>query len=222
MPLDIAAEVKWGRDCWSDYENDVVMTYEKEGHTNQSITSRPGKTSSLDPFRITPLQEEEVEIRAYIRVTSSYFPWSSRRHGEGTLTCTVSDLLQSPKTLVLVGKGAGDNKIVFTATTPDPKQRSGFHTERTDYHRILGLGAPIDCRVSLATDSSREPQLFDVAKDPGPLAPIGLPLLRDREKRDAKYIHEQDGFRIELTFSSLPVVPDILWDAALLSERAPP
>jgi hypothetical protein len=219
VPLDIAAKVAWGNDCWSDYENKVVMTYEKEDHTNEFITSRAGKTALLQPFRITPLQEEGVEINVHIRVTSSYFALSSRRHGKGTLTCTVSDLLQSPQTLTLDGTGAGGNKIVFTATTSDPKQRSGFHTERGEYQRILGLGSPIECRVALATDSSRDQQSFDAAKDPGPLAPIGLPLLRDREKRDAKYIYEQDGFRIELKFSSLPVVPDILWDAALLSRE---
>jgi hypothetical protein len=220
VPLDITPEVRWGRDCWHGYDNKVVLTYDTKEHTNESITSRSGKTSFLTPFRITPLQEETLAISTRIRVTDgTWFVYSSRHHGEGTLKCSVRDLLQSPQTLSLRGTGANGNEIVFRAATSEPQQRSGFHTERTEYPVSFGLGAPIDCRVYLATDSSRDRHSFDAANDPGPLAPLGLPLLRDRQKPEAKYVHEQDGFMIELRFTSLPVVPAVLWDAAFLAEE---
>jgi hypothetical protein len=220
VPLDITPEVNWGRDCWDGYDNKVVLACESKEHTNKSITSRPRKTSVLETVRIAPHQQDQVEINAYIRVTDDkYFYWSSTKHGQGTLQCTVRDLLQSPQTLRLHGTGANGNAIVFRATTSDPKQRSGFHTGRTEYPVTFGLGAPIECRVYLETDSSRDRHSFDAAKDPGPLAALGLPLLRDRQKPEAKYVHEQDGFTIEVRFTSLPVVPAVLWDAALLAKE---
>jgi hypothetical protein len=223
VPLDITAKIEWGPNCWNNHENTVFLTCASMEHKNDHVKSSAGKTAPLKPFRATLLQDKAVEIKARIVVADSVFLVSSRSHGEGTLKCSVSDLLRSPQAMPLSGAGAGGNRIVFTATTPTPDQRNGFHTERKEYHHIFRHGGPIECQVSLATGDRTSQYSFDVAKPPGPLASIGLPLLRERAKTEVKcgHDHEPDRFRIDVIFSNLPVVPDLLWDAAPSPRAAP-
>lgn len=218
VPLDITPEVQWGRKCWDGYENKVVFSCEGVDHVRSSVKSVPEKTTALAPFRIS-LPHDRVDIHTRVEVTSSVFVWSYRNHGEGTLECSAGDLLASPQTLTLKGTGANGNTVTFKATSAEPLRRSGFHTEQTEYQASLGLGAPIDCRIYLATEDTRVRHSFDAAKDPGPLAPLGLPLLRDRQKSEIKHVHEENGFTIEVRFASLPLAPALLWDAALLASE---
>jgi hypothetical protein len=99
-----------------------------------------------------------------------------------------------------------------------------FKTKRPSYQITLGLGVPVTCSVSVhdgAEDKWRNLHEFELTTDRGPLAAIGLPLIRPDQPEVTKLLR-WDGMELTLEFSGFPRVPPLLLDAAMsVKEREP-
>jgi hypothetical protein len=114
--------------------------------------------------------------------------------------------LQSP------GQGSVDYGL-------EPSRKSdtelSFTTKQPAYQIILGLGIPVTAKLSVhdaAEDRWQTLHEFDLTDEQGPLAPLGLPLLR-RDQREVAKLLRWEGMELKMEFSDFPRVPPLIWDA---------
>ncbi len=93
-----------------------------------------------------------------------------------------------------------------------------FKTKQKDYPITLGLGTPITIVLSIydnGEDKWITLEQFDLTTEPGPLAPLGLPLIRHDQEKITKLLRLQKlKLEMKLEFSDFrPLVPKLLWDA---------
>lgn len=99
-----------------------------------------------------------------------------------------------------------------------------FNTKRPFYQITLGLGVPVTAIVSvhdMAEDKWRKLHEFDLTSEPGPLASLGLPLLRRDQPEVAKLL-QWEGMELKLEFSGFPRVPPLIWDASPSAKERKP
>jgi hypothetical protein len=123
--------------------------------------------------------------------------------------------LQSP------GQGSVDYGL-------EPSRKSDtellFTTKRPTYQIMLGLGTPVTSRLSVhdgAEDKWHKLHEFDLTTEQGPLAPLGLPLLRRDQPEVAKLLR-WEGMELKLEFSGFPRVPPLIWDATASGKERKP
>jgi len=92
-----------------------------------------------------------------------------------------------------------------------------YRTERESDQIALGLGTPVICSLylqdSMDGDKWRKLHDFDLTIEQGPLASIGLPLVRPGQAEITKVLR-WEGMELNVEFSGFPRVPALLWDAA--------
>jgi hypothetical protein len=95
-------------------------------------------------------------------------------------------------------------------------RNSSFTTKHAVYSVMRGLGEPITVRLSVynsADNKWNELEQRDLTSEPGPLAPLGLPLLHRSQSAVTKVLSWPQGMHLKLEFSGLPEVPSLIWDA---------
>lgn len=110
----------------------------------------------------------------------------------------------------------------------EPNRKSdtelSYNTKRPSYQITLGLGVPVTSGVSvhdMAEDKWRKLHEFDLTSEQGPLAPLGLPLLRQDQPEVTKLLR-WEGMELKLEFSGFPRVPPLIWDAAASAKELKP
>jgi len=99
-----------------------------------------------------------------------------------------------------------------------------FTTKQPAYPIILGLGIPVTARLSVhdaAEDRWQTLHEFDLTDEQGPLAPLGLPLLRRDQPEVAKLLR-WEGMELKIEFSGFPRVPPLLWEATASGKERKP
>jgi hypothetical protein len=99
-----------------------------------------------------------------------------------------------------------------------------FTTKQPAYPIILGLGIPVTARLSVhdaAEDRWQTLHEFDLTYEQGPLAPLGLPLLRRDQPEVAKLLR-WEGMELKIEFSGFPRVPPLLWEATASGKERKP
>jgi hypothetical protein len=100
-----------------------------------------------------------------------------------------------------------------------------FKVERESDSITLGLGTPINCVLyiqdSVDKDSWYKLHEFDLTTDKGPMAPLGMPLLR-QDQREVTKLLQWEGMELKLEFSGFPRVPPLIWDATASGKERKP
>ena len=110
----------------------------------------------------------------------------------------------------------------------DPSRKSdtelSFTTKRPTYQIELGLGSPVTATLFVhdgVEDKWQKLHEFDLTTEQGPLASLGLPLLRRDQPKVTKSM-QWEGMELKMEFSDFPRVPPLIWDAtASAKERKP-
>jgi hypothetical protein len=219
--VDLQPTVVWGRKCRSGYANSVKLLIDGVQLWEQKVTSAPNRRSVLNAQRITRKRGDKLDVAAHIRITDGTFPISSREHGRGELSVKVGELLEKEQMIVL---DTYENNVELTATRADGERATEFGTKELKYRARFGLGSPVTCVLSLYNDTEgkwRKLHEFDLTTEQGPLAPLGLPLLRPDQPVVTKVL-QWEGMELKLEFSDFPPVPRLLLDAAANAKERKP
>lgn len=110
----------------------------------------------------------------------------------------------------------------------EPIRRSeyelAFNTKSNSYKITLGFGKSVTCGLSVYDSTEgkwRQLHEFDLTTDPGPLTPLGLPLVRPDQAEVTKLLR-WEGMEIKLEFSGFPRVPPLLLEAAVIAKERKP
>lgn len=222
LTVNVEAKIRWG-DVRPRPENFIEVTLggsKSRGETAYSATrrSRKNEAMAVDRYNVRLRLDEQLVAGVRIRVPGRIYgtvPYCS-----GTKTFDVPSLLASPQSFDLDDAG---NQLVLAATVPEDDHRDHFFIDGKQSQECrLGLGTPIRCLVYRAgvPDTGQRPLIdFDAAAASGPLAGLGMPLMRNRgetsvTRSNAAPGEKANGLGIKITFSDLPVPPSLLWDAA--------
>lgn len=94
-----------------------------------------------------------------------------------------------------------------------------FKTNQETYQAALGLGTPITITLSENVNNEwRKVKQFTITTELGPLAPLGLPLLKRDQLEITKHLNHE-GMELELKLSDLPRVPDLIWEASVEEDK---
>jgi hypothetical protein len=215
LSVDIEPAVLWGAECRDNYKNQVNLQLNGEKLWSLEKTSKKNSPPDLLPLRqVRVKRSDQLKFECDIEVTDGTFVISSRKHGNGSLKVEAGELLDGEKEINL-GEYARGNliKIVARLSEGEPKSKF-FETKKTDYEAVLGLGSSVTGVLSeLRSEKWITVNESEFATDPGPLAGLGMPLLRRGVSTTLKRI-EAGGMEIRLEISESETVPSLLWDAA--------
>jgi hypothetical protein len=112
------------------------------------------------------------------------------------------------------------------ALRPDAKGEYdvSFATKQQSYEITLGLGTPLTCNLYKIRDATKDDwsklYSFDLIPDPGPLAPLGLPLIQPNQPAITKLL-QREGMELKLEFFDFRVPRLLLEAATSRKERKP-
>lgn len=221
IPIDVEAVVHWGAECWDGYDNSVKLSMNGVTHWELNAKSQPNTASSLGARRLKCKRSDTITFAVQLQVTDGTFVVSKREHGKGGLSAKVGDLLDGKQTIVL---DRFENRMVVTATRADGGQPNRFHTKEQKYQLEIGLGAPVICVLSLHNrleNKWHKLQEFDLTTKPGPLAPLGLPLLWPGKAEVSKHLTVKQ-MELDVKFSNFSPVPALILEAAKCAQDKKP
>lgn len=212
IPVDISVTIHWGPKCRNGYRNSVKVQIGGVELWDVEATSTPNDRSELGIRRVTAKRSDKLFFKAHIRITDGTFVFSSREHGKGEHTVTLGTLLDEKQVFEL---DRDKNKVVITARRASGDEPNAFHTKEPKYHGELGLGMPVTCILSVHDRKEgkwHKLHEFELTTDPGPLTPLGLPLLRRDQPKVVKVLRG-NGMELKMEFFGFPRVPPLIWDA---------
>jgi hypothetical protein len=215
----IQPAVQWGAECWDKYTNQVTLQLNGEKLWSLEQISKKNSQDNFPKKLVQVKRGDELNFESDIEVVDGTFLISSRKHGSGRLTVNAGELLDEVKFIDL-GEYSRGNRIRIEATLEDGGQKHEFVTRQAVYEAVLGLGSSVTWILSELREDKKWITLMksELATDPGPLAGLGMPLLKRGESKTLKML-QGGGMEIQLEIFESENVPFLLWEAARLSEE---